>query len=325
MAEILISVIIPVYNAEKYLQTTLQSLREQTFKDFEAICVDDGSSDDSPQILARFAAVDNRFKIHRQPNAGGSAARNKGLDLARGKYIAFLDNDDILHPQYLEILYQNIVAEDADISCCSYLRFEGDGNYKFADTPLTPQVDFISDKPFIDKFLYKKKIEMLMWTKLYRRELFDDIRFALDLPAINDILLNIEILLISKKAAVCRTPLIAYRIIETSQTLKDLSFKRIDEFKNLCIDINKLIAAYPKQRKILQKIAARYAYGMHIKEYLQRYNPAQDGERYEMLRQNLTELRQSDCLVPSMLNLRQRITLWAFCRRHYVLLNLLKK
>jgi hypothetical protein len=236
-----------------------------------------------------------------------------------------LDNDDILHPQYLEILHQNIIASDADLSCCSYLRFAGEGVYEFADTVLTPTIDFISEQPFIDKFVRKKKIEMLMWTKLYRRELFANTRFALDLPAINDILLNIEILLKSKKVVVCRAPLIAYRIIETSQTLKDLSFKRIEEFKNLCIDINKLIAAYPKQRKILQKIAARYAYGMHIKEYLARYNPAQDGERYEMLRQNLTELRQSGCLVPSMLNLRQRITLWAFCRGRYTLLNLLKR
>ncbi len=325
MSEPLISIIIPVYNSAKYLQMTLQAVQAQTFKDFEVICVDDGSSDDSPQILERFATADNRFKIHRQTNAGGSAARNKGLELARGKYIAFLDNDDIYHPQYLEILYQNIVAEDADLSCCSYLRFKGHGDYKFADVSMTPRVDFISEQPFIDKFMHKKKIEMLMWTKLYRRELFDDIRFALDLPAINDILLNIEILLKSKKAVVCRAPLIAYRIIETSQTLKDLAPKRIEEFKNLCVDINKLIAAYPEQRKILKRIAARYAYGMHIKEYLARYNPAQDGERYEMLRQNLTELQQSGCLVPSMLNLRQRITLWAFCRGRYTLLNLLKR
>ena len=325
MAEPQISVIIPVYNAEKYLQTTLQSLQKQTFKDFEAICIDDGSSDASPQILADFAANDARFKIHRQANAGGSAARNKGLELAAGKYIAFLDNDDILHPQYLEILHQNIIASDADLSCCSYLRFAGEGVYEFADTVLTPTIDFISEQPFIDKFVRKKKIEMLMWTKLYRRELFANTRFALDLPAINDILLNAEILLKSRKAAVCRTPLIAYRIIETSQTLKDLSFKRIAEFKNLCLDLNKLIAAYPEQRKILQKIAARYAYGMHIKEYLSRYNPARDGERYDVLRQNLAELLQSGCLLPGMLNLRQRLTLWAFCRQHYSLLNLLKK
>ncbi|MBQ9271409.1 MAG: glycosyltransferase family 2 protein [Alphaproteobacteria bacterium] len=325
MSEPLISVIVPVYNSAKYLQTTLQSVQAQTFKDFEIICVDDGSNDDSPQILERFAAADNRFKIYRQTNSGGSAARNKGLELACGKYIAFLDNDDIYHPQYLEILYHNIIAENADVSCCSYLRFEGDGVYKFADALLTPQVDFVSEQPFVDKFARKKKIEMLMWTKLYRRELFKDIRFAEDLPAINDILLNIEILLKSKKAAVCRQPLIAYRIIATSQTLKELAPKRIAEFKNLCIHINEVSTAYPRQRKVLQRIAARYAYGMHVKEYMERYNPAQDRKRYEMLRQNLDELQQGGYLLPAMLNLRQRLTLWAFMRHKYNLLHWLKK
>ena len=163
-----------------------------------------------------------------------------------------------------------------------------------------------------------------MWTKLYRRELFDNIRFSLDLPAINDMLLNIEILLKSKKAVVCRTPLIAYRIIETSQTLKPLSFKRIAEFKNLCIHINEVAAAYPQQRKVLQRIAARYAYGMHIKEYLERYNPAQDKERYDMLRQNLQELLAAGALRTSMLNLRQRLTLLAFLRQKFWILGLIK-
>ena len=319
-----ISVIIPVYNSQKYLKATLQSLQNQTFTDFEAICVDDGSTDNSPQILAQFAA-DSRFKIHRQTNSGGSAARNTGLELASGKFIAFLDNDDILHPQYLEILYQNIISADADLSCCSYVRFAGEGDYKFADTQLTPSIDFITEQPFIDKFVHKKKIETLMWTKLYRRELFADIRFALDLPAINDMLLNIEILLKCRKAAVCRTPLIAYRIIETSQTLKELSFNRIAEFKNLCLDIDRVASSYPQHRSVLQKIAARYAYGMHIKEYLARYNPAQDTERYEQLRQNLRELQQIKAFNTSKLNLRQRLTVWAFLRQKFGLLRWLKK
>lgn len=324
MSAPLISVIIPVYNSQKYLQTTLQSLQNQTFADFEAICVDDGSTDESPQILAQFA-TDKRFKIHRQANAGGSAARNTSLDLATGKFIAFLDNDDILHPQYLEILYQNIISAAADLSCCSYVRFAGEDDYKFADTQLTPSIDFVSEQPFSDKFVRKKKIETLMWTKLYRRELFDGIRFALDLPAINDMLLNIEILLKSRKAAVCRTPLIAYRLIETSQTLKELSLKRIAEFKNLCLDISRLTAAYPQHRSSLQKIAARYAYGMHIKEYLARYNPAQDTERYNILRQNLQELRADGAFDINKLNLRQRLTVWAFLHQKFKLLNWLKR
>lgn len=325
MAEPRISVIIPVYNSEKYLQMTLQSLKNQTFADFEAICVDDGSTDESLHILEKFAADDGRFKIYRQENAGGSAARNKGLDKAIGEYIAFLDNDDILHPQYLEILYQNIVSAGADISCCSYLRFDGDVEYHFSEAQILPTTYFITEQPFEDKFVHKKKIETLMWTKLYKRELFKNIRFALNLPAINDMLLNIEVLLQSHKAVVCNAQLIAYRIIKTSQTLKELSFGRIAEFKNLCIEINKLSVLHHQYRKILQKIATRYAYGMHIKEYLERYNPAQDSERYVVLRQNLHELMSGGYFDMSALKIRQRIVCWAFMRQKYKLLNWLKR
>lgn len=324
MSEPLISVIIPVYNSEKYLAATLKSVQQQTFTDFEVICVDDGSTDNSAQILQQFARADARFKVHRQQNAGGSASRNKGLDLAAGKFIAFLDNDDIYHPQYLEILYHNIMQSNADISCCSYVRFE-DETYSFAPEQLQPTVNFETSQPFTDKFVRKKKIEMLMWTKLYRRELLQNIHFSEKLPAINDILFNIEILLKAAKAVVCRTPLIAYRIIATSQTQKDLSAARIEEYKNLCIAINSLCNAYPKHTPTLKKIAARYAYGMHVQEYLQRYNPQQDTERYQLLRQNLIFLITGGCLLPSKLNLRQRLTLWAFTTQRHWLLKRLKK
>ena len=316
----LISVIIPVYNAEKYLSMTLQSVQQQTFKDFEVICIDDGSTDGSMQILERFAVADERFKVHHQTNAGGSASRNKGLDLASGKYIAFLDNDDIYHPQYLEILHHNIEAHDADISCCTYLRFESEHEYQFAEDKIEAGADIISTQPFTDKFVHKKKIDMLMWTKLYRREIFDDIRFDEKLPAINDILLNIEVLLKSRKAVVCRKPLIAYRIIPTSQTMKPLSEARIQEYKNLCIAICRLCDKYSQYASLLHKIATRYAYGMHIDEYLQRYNPLQDAPRYHLLCSNLASLQQKGYYEPKRLSIGKQILSWAFIHQKYFLL-----
>lgn len=320
MSEPLISVIIPVYNAEKYLSMTLQSVQQQTFKDFEVICIDDGSTDGSMQILEHFAATDERFKIHHQSNAGGSVSRNKGLALATGKYIAFLDNDDIYHPQYLEILYHNIEVHEADISCCTYLRFESEHDYQFADKQIAACVDIISGQPFTDKFVQRKKIDMLMWTKLYRREIFDDIRFDEKLPAINDILLNIEVLLKSRKAVVCRKPLIAYRIIPTSQTMKPLSEARIQEYKNLCIAISRLSDKYSQYAPLLHKIATRYAYGMHIDEYLQRYNPLQDAPRYNLLCSNLLDLQQNGYYEPKRLSIGKQIISWAFIHQKYFLL-----
>ncbi len=111
-----VSVIIPVYNAEKYLSKCLDSLAYSTFTDWEAICVNDGSLDSSLDILNTYAVNDSRFKVFSQQNAGVSAARNLGLSQAHGQYVYFLDSDDYIHPKSLEILINAAVLYDADIT-----------------------------------------------------------------------------------------------------------------------------------------------------------------------------------------------------------------
>ena len=97
-----VSVIIPVYKAEKYLRQCLDSICGQTLKDIEIICVDDGSTDSSPEILKEYREKDERVIVVRQENAGAGAARNKGLDISKGKYLSFLDADDFFEPDMLE-------------------------------------------------------------------------------------------------------------------------------------------------------------------------------------------------------------------------------
>ena len=95
----MISVIIPVFNVELFLQSCLESVKAQTLKDFEAILVDDGSSDSSGAICDAYARADNRFRVVHQPNQGVSAARNRGLDLAKGDYVYFVDAADAMRPE----------------------------------------------------------------------------------------------------------------------------------------------------------------------------------------------------------------------------------
>ena len=101
-----ISVIIPIYNTAAYLPRCLDSILQNTYRSLEIICVNDGSTDDSAVILERYAAADSRIIAVNQENAGVSAARNTGLDMATGDFIAFVDSDDWVHPQYFEILIQ---------------------------------------------------------------------------------------------------------------------------------------------------------------------------------------------------------------------------
>ena len=116
----LVSVIIPVYNLENYIGNCLNSIVNQIYNELEILCVDDGSSDRSAEIIRSFCDKDGRVKYFYQENAGVSAARNSGLEKASGEYIMFLDGDDYLHSQTVEILLDGICRQEADISCVHF-------------------------------------------------------------------------------------------------------------------------------------------------------------------------------------------------------------
>ena len=118
----LISIIIPVYNAEKYLCMCLESIVNQTYKNLEIICVDDGSQDYSVEILNRYAERDNRMKVLTQKNSGASVARNNALDIATGDYFAFVDSDDWLELNTFEVALKSAIENDADVVMWDYKR-----------------------------------------------------------------------------------------------------------------------------------------------------------------------------------------------------------
>jgi glycosyltransferase involved in cell wall biosynthesis len=185
----LISAIIPVYNVEKYLSRCLDSVLAQTFKDYEIICVNDGSPDNSAKILADYASEDPRIKIVNQTNQGLSMARNNGLKASSGQYIYFLDSDDFLHPQLLEIAYSFITKHNGD-----WLIFKHDEQLHKAFKKANNDTSFVYCPPLykdITKISYKTtdnplkfyrrkfgfSIRDYIWAKLYKRELLNDIEF----------------------------------------------------------------------------------------------------------------------------------------------------
>lgn len=125
---ITVSVIIPAYNAEKYIKKCLSSLQSQTFKDFEVIVVNDGSTDKTSDIIDSFTSDDSRFKRIDQSNAGASEARNKGLDAAKGKYITFVDSDDYVSENHLQVLISGM--DNSELSVCGYITEYPDGQEK---------------------------------------------------------------------------------------------------------------------------------------------------------------------------------------------------
>ncbi len=212
-----ISIIIPVYNIEKYLPKCLDSLLNQTFQDFEIICVNDGSKDNSLVILEEYKNRDSRIKIITKENGGAGSARNRGLVEACGKYIQFVDGDDYFEPQMLEKLYNLIVKYDADISVCSSRKVDDWGNITESRNPNSPiNLDIT---PFNKPFSYKdfpndifSLIGTMPWNKLYKKELIDsnELRFP-KLTGPDDLCFVFMSDICAKKIVVIDDELINYR------------------------------------------------------------------------------------------------------------------
>ena len=168
----LISVIVPVYNVKNYLEKCLDSIINQTYKNLEIILINDGSTDESLDICYMYEKKDNRIKVYNQENHGLSYTRNRGIELARGKYIGFLDSDDVISPFMYEFLYKAINEYNSKISICDFVRFSDKPTFNetYESISLT-KIDAIKE------LMIDKKIANHAVDKLYLRELFDDVKF----------------------------------------------------------------------------------------------------------------------------------------------------
>lgn len=168
-----ISLIIPVYNVEKYIDNTLNSVLAQTFKDYEVIMINNGSTDKSLEILKKYAQKHKNFKLINQHNRGLSNARNAGVKAAKGEYIAFLDSDDFLAPAFLEVLYNSAITNCADISCCNYYLYY-DKNCRKVYMPFTAKTGVYSNEVALKKLILDTTFHFFLWNKLFKRSLFID-------------------------------------------------------------------------------------------------------------------------------------------------------
>lgn len=207
-----ISIVMPVYNVEPYLRECLNSVRAQTFTDWECICVDDGSTDSSPAILDEYAAKDSRFRVFRREHSNAGAVRNFGMTKATGDYLAFLDSDDVFSPRMFEILYGKANEVNADVIACSSIWFNNG----------TALPDFISNN--LDQIKWQDKTPdihwsnsplsagTMPWNKIIRREFVDgnDISF-LEQTSTNDFTFMALVLAVSKRTLFTNEQLVGYR------------------------------------------------------------------------------------------------------------------
>ena len=220
----LISIIIPVYNVEIYIEQCLDSIKKQSYQNFEVIIVNDGSQDNTESICKKIAQSDARFKYFSKENGGVSSARNFGLDNANGHYITFIDGDDWVDPNHLEILIKSITENNSDIAICSYKEFRNNIFYiryytnkekHLLNFNIMTKEDFLINFP---KLLSTNVCFNNAVSKLFRRDLVKDLRFDNKLIYGEDLDFYFRLYLTTKNISFVNEDTYVYRIHGDSTT-----------------------------------------------------------------------------------------------------------
>ncbi len=223
-----ISVIVPIYNVDQYLEKCVHSLLNQTEQDLEIILVDDGSPDKCPEMCDSFAKQDDRIVVIHKKNGGLSDARNAGLDIAKGEYISFVDSDDYIAVNMYEQMLDSIETYDADMAICNLLKVDESGN-ALEDKQLLP----IRDGCFTPDDIFHCFTQpggwkyVPVWNKLYKRNLFQTLRFPVGKLHEDEFLFH-RVVYSCKRIVGVAEPLYFYLIRPNSITSQSFSPKRMD-------------------------------------------------------------------------------------------------
>lgn len=246
----MISVIVPVYNVEKFLNYCVNSIVNQTYNDLEIILIDDGSTDNSGKICDEWLERDERVKVIHQKNMGLSGARNSGIDLASGDYIAFIDSDDFILPEYFHYLLDLIESQDADISVCQLLEVDEENNV-IKEKNICRSYDLNNNYECMRDFLSSNVIDTTAWRKLYRSRLFKESGIRYPLGAYNeDVFTTYKVISECDRIAVGSKALYAYRKREGSIMNSTFNQKHLDGVRGKIERLDFIKEKYPELAKL---------------------------------------------------------------------------
>ena len=241
----LISIIVPVYNGEKVVEKCINSLLKQTYKKIEIILVNDGSSDGTDLICRTYSKKNDCIRYIFQNNQGPGAARNRGIEEAKGKYLSFVDADDYVSPYYLEVLYDNIIKYNVDISTCSYYKiYDGEKKSEFVVDKNVYKV--LNRDEALKSLFYRKEMMGYPFLKLFRREMLDNIKFPENIRLGEDFIFIYEIF--TKCNRIIYSPNNLYFYCQNSNSItKNLMLKTMQD------SWNRLNVIYENSEKFLKK------------------------------------------------------------------------
>ena len=266
-----VSVIVPVYNSAPYLRQCMDSIVGQTLREIEIICVNDGSTDDSPAILEKYAANDPRIRIITQDNLSLGAARNNGFAAARGRYVIFWDSDDWFEPDALERMYRLCADRDADLCICNAQDFDDVTGRELAHNYVRrpyPETEVFNARDCGERIFDISG--MNCWNRLVRRQLLidHDIRYPVG-PLIEDSVVTMLELLLAERITLCEKRLIHYRVNRPGSLMSDYS-RRADAMIDGCEEAYRqlsergLLDDETVFRSFVDKVAGLYLYTLPL-------------------------------------------------------------
>ena len=301
----MISIIVPVYNVETYLEECLDSIQNQSYTDLEVILVNDGSTDDSQAICEHYCQTDKRFRLMNQTNQGLSAARNKGVEISTGEYIVFVDSDDVIKINYLEKLMQ-YMTEDVDIVECIFTVKK----MEFLDENIeTTTIIFEGDSNEAVKFFPNHTLNVNAVTKLYRREIVEAVPY-IDGVIFEDVYCGIGMLKYIRKIIKIDYKGYYYRQRQASIMHRTFTPKNLDIFTVS----DKLLEMYSDREELLPYIASFLVHlaTMHYQDYIRKGNPYA-----KVYNQKLAEYVAITKKNPELARASRLIRLYNFCPKYY--------
>ena len=315
----LISIIVPVYNCEKYIEDCINSIKNQTYKNIEIIIVNDGSTDRSLELIQEAANDDKRIKIFSTENMGVSHARNIGVEKANGKWISFVDSDDWLEPNFCELLYGKAAALNADYIGCGYNKVTGENIQKInADGNI---LEYEKDD-FLIKLLNVQTSYGLIHMKLIKAEYVKQVKFNENIKVAEDALFNIELCDYLNKIVIFNKPLYNYRI-NTDSVVRKYDENYNNKYSKAMEEVSSYIKSKYANERVLKNLNNFVVYHLMLVCVNYIYNPENKTEsRIRLLKNICEEITYKDAVKFSNYNelsMTRKITLFTIKHKLYIL------
>lgn len=302
--EELVSVIVPVYNVEKYVERCIQTLLEQTYSNIEIIIIDDGSPDNSGLICDYYASRDERIKVIHQANQGLSGARNTGIEAAKGQYLSFVDSDDWVSTEMVGFLYNHLKQYDAQISVCGTEICSDKGHVAYHSDNLEEICVFTREEA-MRELLDDHKIRNVSWNKLYKKELFNGVRFPVGM-VFEDIATTYQLIDKAQRVVYSGRPLYCYYKSDQSIIRSSFSVKKFDKVTALKKRAEFYKTRYPK---LADKASETYVKSA-LNSLVGSYEKKDDLSKYrQLVRTDLLNWLQENSAIK--LSPKNQIAYWA--------------